>query len=130
MSEIMPGLKYTSSHEWLRLTEDGSAYVGITDQAQAALGDLVYVELPEVGVELNKGDEAGVVESVKAASDIYVPVSGKVLAINEDLEDSPELINQAPYDDGWLYKIAIANAAELKAMLSEEAYAEICAAED
>ena len=101
MSDLPEDLRYTSEHEWLRQEEDGSVTVGITDHAQSALGDLVYVELPEVGQELEAGEEMAVVESVKAASDVYSPISGLVLEINVDLADEPEKINIDPYGDGW-----------------------------
>lgn len=105
MSELPGDLVYTAEHEWLRREEDGSLTVGITDHAQAALGDLVYVELPEVGQDLESGGEMAVVESVKAASDVYSPVSGEVTAINEALADEPEKINADPYGDGWIARI-------------------------
>ncbi|SRR5690554_1754743 len=121
MSQLPSDLKYVSSHEWVRVEGD-IATVGITDHAQDALGDVVYVELPEVGDQLDAGDEAGVVESVKAASDIYSPISGEVIEINEELADSPETINQDPYHDGWFYKLRISDAAELEDLLSGEEY--------
>lgn len=121
MSQVETGLHYTDSHEWV-LVEGDVATVGITDHAQALLGDLVYVELPEVDAELNSGDEAGVVESVKAASDVYTPVSGTVVAINEALEANPELVNSEPYAEGWLYRIRLIQPEEVKSMLSAEAY--------
>jgi len=105
MSELPGDLLYTAEHEWLRKEEDGSVTIGITDHAQAALGDLVYVELPEVGQDLDSGSEMAVVESVKAASDVYAPVSGKVLAVNETLADDPETINSDPYGDGWIVRV-------------------------
>jgi len=105
MSELPGDLRYTEEHEWLRQEEDGSVTVGITDHAQSSLGDLVYVELPEVGQELESGGEMAVVESVKAASDVYAPVSGTVVAINDNLADDPETINQDPYGDGWIARI-------------------------
>ncbi len=105
MSELPGDLEYTDEHEWLRREEDGSVTVGITDHAQAALGDLVYVELPEVGQELDAGGDMAVVESVKAASDVYSPIAGTVLEINEELSDDPEKINADPYVDGWIVKI-------------------------
>lgn len=119
-------LKYASTHEWARLEEDGTVTVGITHHAQDALGDVVYVELPEVDSELTGGQEAGVVESVKAASDIYAPVSGKVIAINELLEDAPETINSDPYHDGWFYRIEPSDLAELEDLLTAEAYQAQC----
>ena len=105
MSELPGDLEYTDEHEWLRREEDGSVTVGITDHAQAALGDLVYVELPEVGQELEPGGDMAVVESVKAASDVYSPIAGTVLEVNEELADDPEKINADPYVDGWIVKI-------------------------
>ncbi|HHO59837.1 MAG TPA: glycine cleavage system protein GcvH [Thiotrichales bacterium] len=104
MSEVPSELRYTKSHEWLRVEEDGNITMGITDHAQEALGDLVFVELPEVGAELMAEDACCVVESVKAASDVYMPVTGEVLAVNEALVDEPEIINSAPYDNGWLIR--------------------------
>jgi glycine cleavage system H protein len=105
MSELPGDLEYTKDHEWLRKEEDGSVTVGITDHAQTALGDLVYVELPEVDQDLSIGGEMAVVESVKAASDVYAPVSGKVLAVNAALADDPETINADPYGDGWIVRL-------------------------
>ena len=105
MSELPGDLRYTNEHEWLRQEEDGSVTVGITDHAQSALGDLVYVELPEAGQELTAGGEMAVVESVKAASDVYAPVSGSVLDVNDELADDPELINSDPYGDGWIVRL-------------------------
>jgi glycine cleavage system H protein len=124
MSDIPSDLRYQSSHEWVRVDADGTAYVGITDHAQNAMGDLVYVELPEVGDTLTAGDEAGVVESVKAASDIYSPVSGEVIAINEALNDNPEQVNSDPFGDGWLYRIKLSDQGELEDLMSAEEYAE------
>lgn len=121
MSEIPSELRYLSSHEWVRI-EDGVATIGITEHAQEAMGDLVFVEMPEVGVELAAGDEAGVVESVKAASDIYTPVSGEVVEINPLLEDAPETVNSDPYGDGWMFKIEIADGAELENTLTADEY--------
>lgn len=105
MSELPGDLRYTSEHEWLRQEEDGTVTIGITDYAQSSLGDLVYVELPEVGQEVDSGNDMAVVESVKAASDVYAPVSGSVVAVNESLADDPETINSDPYGDGWLVRI-------------------------
>ncbi len=122
MSEIRSELKYLSSHEWARVEDDGTVTIGITDHAQAALGDVVFVELPEVGAMLTAGQEAGVVESVKAASDIYSPVSGEVIAINEKLADAPETINAAPYDEGWFFKVQPDDLEELENALDSEAY--------
>ena len=127
MSQTPSELKYASSHEWARLEEDGTVTIGITDHAQEALGDVVFVELPEVGDNLAAGDEAGVVESVKAASDIYAPVGGEVLAINDKLEDEPETVNSDPYNEGWFFKLQPSDVSELEAMLSAEDYAAQCA---
>jgi glycine cleavage system H protein len=124
MSEIPSELKYARSHEWARLEEDGTVTVGITDHAQDALGDVVFVEHPEVGQQLVAEDEAGVVESVKAASDIYSPVSGKVIAVNASLEDAPEQVNQDPYGDGWFFKVQPDDPADLEELLSAEGYGE------
>jgi glycine cleavage system H protein len=124
MSEIRNELKYLSSHEWARLEEDGTVTVGISDHAQDALGDVVYVETPEVGTVLAAGDEAGVVESVKAASDIYSPISGEVIEVNEALEDAPETVNASPYDDGWFYRIKPSDPSELDKLLDADAYRE------
>ena len=126
MSNIPSDLRYVDSHEWIRLEDDGSVTVGITDHAQQALGAVVFVELPEVDAELAIGAEAGVVESVKAASDIYVPVSGKILAVNEALADDPELVNNDPYEDGWFFRMKPSDAAELEVLLTAEAYAAVC----
>lgn len=123
MSQIPEELRYATSHEWVRMEDDGTVYVGISDHAQDSLGDLVFVEPPEIGDTLNAGDECGVVESVKAASDIYAPMSGEVIAINENLEDSPELVNQDPYGDGWIYQLKPSNKAEWDELLSADDYA-------
>ncbi len=121
MSEVPTELKYTSSHEWLRVEDDGLITVGISDHAQELLGDLVFVELPEVGIDYVAGDECCVVESVKAASDVYMPVSGEIVAINETLSDEPEMINSSPYDNGWLFKVK-PSANELADMMDADAY--------
>jgi len=121
MSEVPTELKYTSSHEWLRVEDDGLVTVGISDHAQELLGDLVFVELPEVGIDYVAGDECCVVESVKAASDVYMPISGEIVAINEALSDEPEMINSSPYDNGWLFKIK-PSADELSEMMDADAY--------
>ena len=105
MGELPGDLEYTAEHEWLRKEEDGTVTIGITDHAQSALGDLVYVELPEVGQEVETGGEMAVVESVKAASDVYAPISGEVVEVNEELSDDPEKINADPYGDGWIVRI-------------------------
>jgi len=126
MSDTPSELKYASSHEWARLEEDGTVTIGITDHAQEALGDVVFVELPDVGTTLAAAEEAGVVESVKAASDIYAPIAGEVIAINEKLEDEPETVNSDPYNDGWFYKLQPADSSELDALMSAEDYALQC----
>ncbi len=130
MSQTPSELRYAKSHEWARLEEDGTVTVGITDHAQHALGDVVFVELPEMGSTLSAGDEAGVVESVKAASDIYAPVSGEVIAINEQLEDEPETVNSDPYNDGWFFKLAPSDTTELEDLLSADDYKEACEEDD
>lgn len=130
MSNVPGELKYATTHEWARLEEDGIVTVGITDHAQDLLGDIVFVELPEVGTELGASDEAGVVESVKAASDVYAPIAGEVVEINETLQESPEVVNSDPYNDGWFFKIKLSDSTELEALLDAAAYTEQCAAED
>lgn len=122
MSDIRAELKYLPSHEWVRIEADGTATVGITDHAQEALGDVVFVEAPDVGSEVAANEEAGVVESVKAASDIYSPISGEVIAVNDVLADAPETVNSSPYDDGWFYKVKPTDLAELDALLSADDY--------
>lgn len=124
MSELRPELKYLASHEWARLEEDGTVTVGITAHAQEALGDVVYVEAPEVGSRVAVGEEAGVVESVKAASDIFSPVSGEVVAVNELLEDAPETVNSSPYDEGWFFRVQPEDLDELENCMSAEEYQE------
>ncbi|MGC0152151.1 glycine cleavage system protein GcvH [Chromobacterium vaccinii] len=123
MSNIPAELKYVDSHEWLRLEADGSVTVGITEHAQQLLGDIVFVELPKVGAVLAKDEQAGVVESVKAASDVYCPIAGEVLAVNEELEGEPELANTDPYGDGWFFRIKPAKAADLDGLMDAAAYA-------
>ncbi len=130
MSRTPSELKYARSHEWARLEEDGTVTVGITDHAQEALGDVVFVELPETGGSVAAGEDAGVVESVKAASDIYAPVSGEVIAVNDQLEDQPELVNSDPYDDGWFFRLQPADLSELEDLLSADEYRESCAEDD
>ena len=123
MSEVPTELKFMSSHEWV-LVEDGIATVGVSDHAQELLGDLVYVELPETGTTVAAGDSVGVIESVKAASDTYAPISGEIIEVNADLEDAPERINVDPYGDGWMYKMSIEDEEELENLLDAEAYSE------
>ena len=130
MSEVPMELGYAATHEWAKQDEEGLIVVGISDHAQDALGDIVYVELPEVGQQIVAGEEAGVVESVKAASDIYAPVSGAVEEINDALEDSPETVNQDPYGDGWFFKLKVTDERELDDLLDAEAYQELCESED
>ncbi len=130
MSDFPTDVKYVATHEWARLEEDGTVTVGITDHAQDALGDVVYVELPEIDQTVGGGDEAGVVESVKAASDIYAPVAGTVVAVNEALEDEPEKVNQDPFGDGWFFKLAPGDPGELEDLLDAESYQEICEEEE
>jgi glycine cleavage system H protein len=131
MSNDVPSeLKYTKSHEWVRVDDDGIATIGITDHAQEMLGDLVFVELPEVGAELGTGAECAVVESVKAASDVYSPVSGEVIEINEALAESPETINQDAYEEGWIFRVRLADPHELDALLDADSYAEHCESEE
>jgi len=129
MSEIPDDLKYTKSHEWVRDEGDGIAAIGITDHAQELLGDLVFVELPEVGTELTAGAECAVVESVKAASDIYSPLDGEVVEVNEALADSPEAINEAPYEN-WIFKMRMTDPSQLDSLLDAAAYAEFIEAEE
>ena len=122
MSDLPTELKYASSHEWARLESDGTAVVGITDHAQAALGDIVYIELPEVGATLDAGSEIAVVESVKAASDIYSPLSGEVIEINPVLEDEPGTVNLSPYADGWFFRVKPSEVSELEDMMDASDY--------
>lgn len=130
MSNIPSELRYAKSHEWVRVEEDGSLVIGISDHAQDQLGDVVYVELPDVDQILSVGDEAGVVESVKAASDVYAPVSGEVIEVNPLLEDDPEIINSQPYEDGWFYRLQPSDAAELDDLMTPDDYSHFINAED
>lgn len=125
MSELPNDLLYTKDHEWLRLHEDGTATVGITHYAQESLGDITFVEFPEVGAAMAAGETFGVVESVKAASDLYMPIDAEVLEINEEADTSPELLNQDAFGAGWLLKIRVADESQLAGLLSPEAYSEI-----
>lgn len=122
MSNIPAELRYAASHEWSRVEEDGTITVGITDHAQDLLGDVVFVELPEVGRSVTAGEECAVVESVKAASDIYAPVSGEIIAFNEALGDTPELVNSEPYAGAWFFKIKPTDSSELDNLMDAEAY--------
>ncbi len=130
MSDLPGDLMYTREHEWLRREDDGSVTVGITDHAQAALGDLVYVELPEVGQDVETGGDMAVVESVKAASDVYSPIDGSVVAVNEDLADDPEKINAEPYGEGWIVRIEPAGSIDESELMSPDAYQELLDEED
>ena len=124
MSNIPAELKYATSHEWVRNEGDGTFTVGITEHAQGLLGDMVFVDLPDVGDEVTAGEDCAVAESVKAASDIYAPISGEVVAINEELEDSPELVNSDAFSEGWLFRVKASDESELNALLDAEGYAE------
>jgi glycine cleavage system H protein len=129
MSNIPVELKYAKSHEWARHNDDGTVTVGISDNAQDQLGDMVYVELPEAGQTVTAAEACAVVESVKAASDVYTPVSGEVVEVNEALSDAPEKVNQDAYGDGWLFRVQPSDASELDALMNGDAYAEFLAAE-
>lgn len=122
MSEIPGELRYTQSHEWVREEEDGTLVIGITDHAQSALGDLVFVELPEVDAEMSANDACIVVESVKAASDVYCPVAGTIVKVNEALEDAPELVNSSPFDEGWIMVVQPNDPRELEELLDADSY--------
>ncbi len=125
MSNAPVELKYTPEHEWLRDEGNGEYTVGITAHAQETLGDMVFVDLPEVGAMVNMGDDCAVVESVKAASDIFVPLSGEIIAVNEALNESPELINDQPYQEGWIFRLKATDEAELANLLEADAYIEL-----
>ncbi|MBW1214934.1 glycine cleavage system protein GcvH [Pantoea allii] len=122
MSNVPAELKYRDSHEWLRKNADGTYTVGITEHAQELLGDMVFVDLPEVGATFSAGEECAVAESVKAASDIYAPVSGEIVAVNDSLNDSPEQVNSEPYDGGWLFQIKASDESEIDSLLDADAY--------
>ena len=122
MSDFPKELKYAHSHEWARLESDGTVIVGITDHAQDALGDIVFIELPESGTEVEVGAEIAVVESVKAASDIYSPVSGEIIEVNSALEDEPELVNGSPYEDGWLFSVKVSSSEDFSSLLDADGY--------
>jgi len=130
MSEVPENLKYSIDHDWVRLEDDGLVVIGITDHAQEALGELVFVEVPEEGQSFQRGDPCAVVESVKAASDVNAPVTGEVVSINSALEESPELVNQNPYDDGWLIRLRPSDPAELDELLEADAYNRLLAESD
>ncbi|AXR07449.1 glycine cleavage system protein GcvH [Salinimonas sediminis] len=122
MSNIPSDLRYAATHEWVRPEGDGVFTVGISEHAQDLLGDMVFVDLPDAGDKVSTGDDVAVAESVKAASDVYAPLTGEVIAINEDLEDSPELVNSDPYGDGWLFKIKADDPEEVEGLLNAEGY--------
>ncbi len=124
MSEIPSDLRYTSSHEWLRQEDDGTVTVGITDHAQELLGDLVFVELPEVDSQITEGEACCVIESVKAASDVYMPINGEIIDTNQQLVDEPEIINASAYDDGWIFRIKPDDEDDLGQLMDSAAYAE------
>lgn len=127
MSQIPADLKYIETHQWVRVASDGTATVGITDFAQDQLGDVVFVELPEVGATVTGGEEAGVAESVKSASDVFSPVTGEVVEINESLDEEPEKLNDDPYGEGWLFRVKLADKGELDGLMDADAYAELVA---
>ena len=126
MSDIPGDLKFLSSHEWVRIEADGSATVGISDHAQDLLGDIVFIELPEIGQEIDAESDAAIVESVKAASDVYSPLSGKITEANSMLEEQPETVNSSPFEDGWFFKMTPSDLEELESLLSPEDYNETC----
>ena len=126
MSDIPGDLKFLSSHEWARVESDGTITIGISDHAQDLLGDIVFVELPEVGQSVDAENDTAIVESVKAASDIYSPLSGEVIEVNSLLEDQPEIINSSPYEDGWFFKLTPSDMGELDNLLSPEDYSAVC----
>ena len=129
-SEIPENLKYAETHEWVRFETDGTVTIGISDHAQQSLGDLVFIELPENGQQFKAADQIGVVESVKAASDIFSPIAGEVIEVNDSLADAPELVNNSPYQDGWLFKLKPAENSNFVDLLTAEQYAEIIADEE
>ena len=126
MSDIPGDLKFLSSHEWVRVEPDGSVTIGISDHAQDLLGDIVFVELPDIGQSIEAETDAAIVESVKAASDVYSPISGEVTEVNSILEDQPEIINSSPYEDGWFFKMTPSDLGEIEDLLSPEDYSEVC----
>ncbi|MDH5649075.1 MAG: glycine cleavage system protein GcvH [Gammaproteobacteria bacterium] len=130
MSEIPHDLKYTKSHEWVRKNSDGSMTIGISAHAQELMGDMVYIELPEAGAELEAGNDCAVVESVKAASDVYAPVSGEVLEVNEALNDNPEIVNKDPYGDGWMFRIQPSEEEQWEELIDADDYEAMIASEE
>lgn len=125
MSNIPADLKYTAEHEWIRAEADGTATIGITDFAQESLGDITFLDLPGVGDAITKGDEFGSVDSVKTTSDLYAPVSGEIVAVNEQLDDKPELVNEDPYGEGWIIKVKLDDAEDSSGLMDAEAYQEV-----
>ena len=130
MSEIPGDLKYTKSHEWVRIVDDNLITIGITDHAQAALGDMVFIETPEIGAELEAEAACAVIESVKAASDIYCPVGGEIIETNANLADSPESVNDQPYGDGWIFQLRVDDIDELENLMDAEGYEAFCTEEE
>jgi len=128
--EVRDDRLYTKSHEWVQKEDDGTVTIGITDYAQDLLSDVVFVELPETDNTVSNGDELAVAESVKAASDIYAPISGDIVAVNEDLEDSPEKVNEEPFDGGWIFQMKPSDESELDALMDPDAYREMCESEE
>jgi glycine cleavage system H protein len=129
MSDVPSDLKYLESHQWVRVDENGLATVGITDFAQQQLGDVVYIGVPELGATVTGGEEAGVAESVKSASDVFSPVTGEVVEINERLEDEPEKVNEDPYGEGWLFRVKMTDDGELDGLMDADTYRDLVAAE-
>ena len=127
MSQIPADLKYIETHQWVRVADDGTATVGVTDFAQDQLGDVVFVELPELGATVTGGEEAGGAEAVKSASDVFSPVTGEVIEINESLEDEPEKLNEDPYGEGWLFRVRLSDAGEIDGLMEADAYADMVA---
>lgn len=130
MSNIPEDYKYTKTHEWVRAEDDGTLTVGITDHAQELLGDMVFIEVPEVGGGFHSGDDCAVVESVKAASDVYCPIDGEIIAANDALADAPEIVNKDPYGEGWLFKLKPEDDGAIEDLLNAEAYAEFVESEE
>ena len=130
MSQVPSDLRYTKTHEWVKLDDEGLAIVGITDHAQCLLGDLVFVELPELDTDLLAAEEAGVIESVKAASDLYSPLQGQVVAVNEALRDNPQLVNEDPFGEGWIFKLSLTNADDLQDLLEADDYQDLLASDE
>ena len=130
MSNVPVELKYTKDHEWIRIMDDGNLMIGITEHAQDLLGDMVFIEVPEAGSKFEPGQACAVVESVKAASDVYCPIAGEVIEGNEALADAPETVNTDPFGEGWIYKLQPSNVADLDDLMDSDAYSELLASED